>query len=124
MDSATRDHLRDMRSEAVQRKRPGGGMTIWNHADRREPGDILAGVFQEIEEMETQRDTVDIIVIEDENGDEQRVALWHAGLAAQWAHAKPEPGDLLAIKWFGLPEGWRSFGYGLTVVQQDEASDD
>ena len=123
MDSATRDQLRDMRSKAAQSDRPGRGTTIWNHADRHEPGDILAGVFQHIEEMETQRDTVDIIVIEDESGDEQRVALWHVGLAAQWADAKPVPGDLLVIKWRGQPEGWRSIGYGLTVERQDEASD-
>lgn len=121
MDSVTRGRLQDMRNQAVQHDRPGGGTTIWNHADRREPGDILVGVFQHTEEMETRMDVVEVVVIESDEGGEQRVALWHAGLSAQWAAAKPVPGDLLAIKWFGQPDGWKSIAYRLTVERQLEA---
>ena len=106
-----------------ERTEPGGASTAWNHKDNRTEGDVLEGWVMEVEERDTKRGVKQTVLIVDDivTGELEELWIWHAGLQAQVKEqGGAAEGDYISVRWWGVPEGWASFGYSVELEKLSE----
>lgn len=70
-----------------------------------EPGDIVTGRVVDIEMFDGKFGTYPLLMLETDDGDEIAVHAFHTVLKSELARKRPQPGDLIGIKFQGDPEG-------------------
>jgi hypothetical protein len=96
-------------------------------AERRPPeswiptaeGDSIVGEFVRLDEGPTVRGQAHIMVIKTEDGLERSVWLLHTVLRNELARQRPQPGELVLIKYVGKKENTAGQHYGAYRVVVD-----
>ena len=88
-------------------------------------GDSIAGVVTARETFESEKynKTFDVLTIRNGDGEEKRVSCARAHLGQLLAEHNPQPGDGIAITFFGQEPGGLTYLYGMRV-QKGEGGDE
>lgn len=91
---------------------------------RPNPGAIISGTLIRYSSATTAYGRATIAVIEDEASGE-RISVWliHTVLKNEFQKQRPEPGERLAIKYFGVVDAANYHRYKLLVDRPDEVPD-
>jgi hypothetical protein len=84
-------------------------------------GDTIAGIVTERDTFESEKyqKTFDVLTIKNGDGEEKRVACARAHLGQLVAEHDPQPGDGIAITFFGQEAGGLTYLYGMRVAKSD-----
>ena len=88
---------------------------------RPQPGDVVSGVLVEIEAHEGKFGSYPLLTLETDDGSEMAVHAFHAVLRSELARKRPQPGDVIGVKFLGDMAGKGYQGYRVRVERATPA---
>lgn len=84
-----------------------------------EPGDILAGKLVRISARDAGHGPYPIIEVEDRDGERLAFHGFHTVFRSEFEDQDPSVGDLIAVRYEGVPDGKRYHAYTVKVKRAD-----